>query len=933
MTVAVARGLLVAGTTSDAGKSLVTSGICRWLARTGVSVAPFKAQNMSNNSMVCPDGAEIGRAQWLQAQACGVTPEAAMNPVLLKPGSDRRSHVVVMGRPHGELSAGEWATGRKALSESAFAAFDDLVGRFDVVVAEGAGSPAEINLRQGDYVNLGLARAKDLPVVVVGDIDRGGVLAAMYGTLGLLEPADAAHVRGWIINKFRGDLDLLRPGLAMLEERTARPVLGVLPFLRDVWLDSEDALALGGWQGSVSPAGAGTGSGSASVSLTVAVVRFPRISNATDVDALAAEPGVRVVVTADPDVAAAADLLVLPGSRATLSDLAWLRSRGLDEAITARSRSGRPTLGICGGYQMLALELVDEDGVESSRPERVAGLGLLPATVAFRAEKHLGTPRGAWRGHDVTAYEIHHGVAQPASTPGAEPFLDGWALGPVWGTMWHGAFENDGFRREFLREVASRVGSRWRPDATAPGHRQRREEMLDRLGDAVEEHFDTAALMSLIDGSRPAPAPQPPASGRDAGPGPGGGRRVVVVGIGADGWSGLATASRAAIEQAGAVIGSPRQLRLLPAHVSAEQVRWPSPLRPAVAALVATYRASGLVVLASGDPMWHGIGTTLAAEVGASALTVLPHPSSVSLACAALAWPVEDTTVVSLVDAPPELVLAACHQGQRVLVLSRDGATPGAVAGLLSAHGYGGSQMTVLSGLGAATTGRRDGVARTWDAGPMDPLNVVAVRCRRDEGALAVGLTPGLADGVYEHDGQLTKREVRSITLASLAPEPGELLWDVGGGSGSVAIEWMRAHPRCRAVSFERRRDRANRIIANAARLGVPGLQVCVGDAPGVLVGQPRPDAVFIGGGLMLDGVVEACWTALRPGGRLVANAVTIESQSALATWRARLGGELTRIEVARAGAVGGFTAWRPAMPVVQWRAVTPAGHDERNAR
>jgi len=233
----VARGLLVAGTTSDAGKSLVTAGLGRWLARQGVSVAPFKAQNMSNNSMVCADGAEIGRAQWVQALACGVIPEAAMNPVLLKPGSDLRSHVVLMGRSWGELEAGEWATGRKMLAQRAFEAFRDLSSRFDVVIAEGAGSPAEINLREGDFVNMGLAQAVDLPVVVVGDIDRGGVLAAMYGTLALLDEADQARIRGWIVNKFRGDLSLLEPGLRILEERTARPVLGTLPFLYDVWLD------------------------------------------------------------------------------------------------------------------------------------------------------------------------------------------------------------------------------------------------------------------------------------------------------------------------------------------------------------------------------------------------------------------------------------------------------------------------------------------------------------------------------------------------------------------------------------------------------------------------------------------------------------------------------------------------------------------------
>jgi len=493
----VAKGLLVAGTTSDAGKSLVTAGLCRWLARQGVSVAPFKAQNMSNNSMVCADGSEIGRAQWVQALACGVIPEAAMNPVLLKPGSDLRSHVVLMGRSWGELEAGEWATGRKMLAQRAFEAFRDLSSRFDVVIAEGAGSPAEINLREGDFVNMGLAQAVDLPVVVVGDIDRGGVLAAMYGTLALLDEADQARIRGWIVNKFRGDLSLLEPGLRMLEERTARPVLGTLPFLYDVWLDGEDALAISGWSGADS---AGTPAESAASStLSVAVVRFPRVSNATDIDALAAEPGVDVRVTADPDAVRRADLVVLPGTRSTVADLEWMRGRGLGEAVLSRVAAGRPVLGICGGYQMLAEDIDDPDGVESGSAKTVAGLGMLPIRVRFEVDKHLGRPSGQWRGNAVTAYEIHHGVASPAPDGlEAEPFLDGWRSGPVWGTTWHGTFENDGFRRAFLTEVASQAGVRWRADPGAPGFAARRELMLDRLADAVDQHLDTVALAAIV---------------------------------------------------------------------------------------------------------------------------------------------------------------------------------------------------------------------------------------------------------------------------------------------------------------------------------------------------------------------------------------------------------------------------------------------------
>lgn len=349
--------LLVAGTTSDAGKTIVTTALCRAYARRGVEVAPFKAQNMSNNSMVCatPDGrgVEIGRAQWIQAVAAGVGPEAAMNPVLLKPGGDRRSHVVVMGRPGGSIDSKDFVGGRTHLRDAAYAAFDDLSSRYDLVVAEGAGSPAEINLRAGDYVNMGLAQHGAIPTVVVGDIDRGGVFAAMFGTLALLDATDQALVAGFVVNKFRGDVDLLRPGLAALRELTGREVYGVLPWHPDLWLDSEDALDLSGRRASEDEA-----------RLRVAVVRLPRISNFTDVDALGTEPGVDVVFASDARALAGVDLVVLPGTRATLEDLAWLRSRGLDRAVLDHAAAGKPVLGICGGFQMLGRRILDPAGVE-----------------------------------------------------------------------------------------------------------------------------------------------------------------------------------------------------------------------------------------------------------------------------------------------------------------------------------------------------------------------------------------------------------------------------------------------------------------------------------------------------------------------------------------------------------------------------------------
>ena len=452
--------LLVAGTGSDAGKSVLVAGLCRWLSRQGVKVAPFKAQNMSLNSFVTLDGAEIGRAQAMQAAAAGIEPSADMNPVLLKPGSDRRSQVVVLGHPEAEADAVGYRAHAPRLRQVALDSLARLRDAYDVVICEGAGSPAEINLRETDVANMGLARAAGLPVIVTGDIDRGGVFAAMYGTLALLSPEDQALICGFVINKFRGAPELLDSGLAMLRRLTGRPVYGVLPWQEGLWLDAEDSLSLSTRTLPPTPASTSASTSAQDYSTTVdhdflrvAVVRLPRISNFTDVDALAAEPGVLVRFATSPADLADADLVVLPGSRATVSDLAWLRDRGLAAAVTERARAGRPVLGICGGYQMLAGQVEDE--VESRRGV-VDGLGLLPVRVRFGAEKILGRPRGTALGAPVAGYEIHHGIVEvtdPAGS-GTEPFLDGCRRGPVWGTSWHGALENDEFRRRFLAEVA-----------------------------------------------------------------------------------------------------------------------------------------------------------------------------------------------------------------------------------------------------------------------------------------------------------------------------------------------------------------------------------------------------------------------------------------------------------------------------------------------
>ncbi|MCA1222025.1 precorrin-6y C5,15-methyltransferase (decarboxylating) subunit CbiE [Streptomyces sp. 8L] len=397
--------------------------------------------------------------------------------------------------------------------------------------------------------------------------------------------------------------------------------------------------------------------------------------------------------------------------------------------------------------------------------------------------------------------------------------------------------------------------------------------------------------------------------------------QITVVGVGADGWDGLAEPSRRALLAAEIVIGAPRQLGLLPAGVRAERVAWPTPLRPAVPALLAAHQDRTVCVLASGDPSHYGIGRALAETVGADRLRVLPHPSSLSYACARLGWPQEDTEVISAVGRPVERVAAALHDGRRLLVLSADAATPVAVAALLRERGYGPSDVHVLEVLGDAARERHvRGTADTWDEPPGDPLNIVAVACRRAPRTARLGAVPGLPDTAYEHDGQLTKRYVRAATLAALAPAPGELLWDIGGGSGSIGVEWMRTHPACRAVTVERDPVRAERAGRNARTLGVPGLTVVTGAAPGALAGLPGPpDAIFIGGGLTAPGLLEACWEALPEGGRLVANTVTLESEALLARWYGRHGGELVRLAVASAVPVGGFTGWRQAMPVTQW--------------
>jgi adenosylcobyric acid synthase len=495
------RGLLVAGTASDVGKSMVVAGLCRWLVRRGIKVAPFKAQNMALNSAVTPDGAEIGRAQVAQAAAARLPPEAAMNPILLKPSGERSSQVVVMGQAVAELDARAYQDLKRRLRAVVLEALAGLADRFEVVICEGAGSPAEINLRADDLVNLGLALAVGLPVVVVGDIDRGGVFASLFGTLALLEAADQALVAGFLVNKFRGDSAILAPGLEQLGRLTGRPVLGVLPWRPGLRLDAEDSVELETpTDEPAPPLGADP--------LQVAVVRLPWLSNFTDFDPLAAEPGVSVRFTAAPAEVLAADLAVVPGTKATVADLGWLRRMGLDRALPERAACGLPTLGICGGYQLLGRRVVDR--VESGVGE-VAGLSLLPVETVFEATKVLINPVGTvpWLGGvPASGYEIHHGRTRVL---GGEPALDsdggdpGCRRGAVVGVAWHGIFEGDDFRRAFLGWVAAQRGLDWvageRPFAAV------REQRLDVLGDLIADHADTAALDRLLDQGAPSDLP------------------------------------------------------------------------------------------------------------------------------------------------------------------------------------------------------------------------------------------------------------------------------------------------------------------------------------------------------------------------------------------------------------------------------------------
>ena len=479
-----AKRIMVQGTMSGAGKSLLCAALCRIFAQDGYRVAPFKSQNMALNSFVTRDGLEMGRAQVVQAQAAGVEPDVRMNPILLKPSSDTGSQVIVGGEVRGQMSAAAYFKMKRQLIPEILAAFDSLSEEADIVVIEGAGSPAEINLKADDIVNMGLAKLVDAPVLLAGDIDRGGVFAQLYGTVALLEPEERARIAGLVINKFRGDVDILRPGLAMLEEKTGLPVLGVVPYLH-VEIEDEDSLSERlNARDAVKP-------------LDVAVIRLPHISNFTDFIPLEQHELLGVRYVQRTRELGAPDLVILPGTKNTMEDLLWLRQSGLEAAVRKLAQAQTPVLGVCGGYQMLGQTLDDPAGTESGKPLSLAGLGLLPTRTTFDAQKRrtqvravaLGAP---FAGARMTGYEIHNG----RTTVNGEPFCrladgtpEGCVCKNVFGTYLHGLFDSGELTQALVKLLCARKGIS--PRETRPtSMAEYRQAQFDLLADGVRKALD-----------------------------------------------------------------------------------------------------------------------------------------------------------------------------------------------------------------------------------------------------------------------------------------------------------------------------------------------------------------------------------------------------------------------------------------------------------
>ena len=498
----MAKTIMIQGTASNAGKSLLAAGLCRVFRQDGWKVAPFKSQNMALNSFITADGFEMGRAQVVQAYCAGVAPDVRMNPILLKPTNDTGSQVIVNGVPRGTMGAVEYFRYKKALIPDMMEAFHSLAGEYDVVVIEGAGSPAEINLKQDDFVNMGMAKLANAPVLLAGDIDRGGVFASLYGTVKLLEPEEQDRIKGLIINKFRGDVEILRPGLTTLEQLTGKPVLGVVPML-DVDIDDEDSLS------SKLTGGERVGR------LDIAVIRLPRLSNFTDFNPLERMEGVTVRYVRSPGELGRPDLILLPGTKSTMDDLKWMRQNGLEALVLKHAARGGAVVGICGGYQMLGRVLSDPDGVESGGT--MAGMGLLPTETIFLGEKTRTRVDGAFRGGaglftalngvPFHGYEIHMG--ETAYLEDAVPLsrltcldraekLDGAARGNVWGSYVHGIFDSGAFAQALVNALLSAKGLT--PDAAAVDWETYQEEQYDKLAAGVRTSLDMDRIYGILNG-------------------------------------------------------------------------------------------------------------------------------------------------------------------------------------------------------------------------------------------------------------------------------------------------------------------------------------------------------------------------------------------------------------------------------------------------
>ena len=487
-----AKCIMVQGTMSGAGKSLLCAALCRIFAQDGYRVVPFKSQNMALNSFVTKDGAEMGRAQVVQAQAAGVEPDVRMNPILLKPSSDVGSQVIVNGKARGQMPAADYFKMKCSLIPDILEAYNGLAAENDIIVIEGAGSPAEINLKADDIVNMGLAKLVDAPVLLAGDIDRGGVFAQLYGTVELLEPEERARIKGLVINKFRGDVEILRPGLAMLEEKTHLPVVGVVPYLR-VEIEDEDSLSDRlSTESSVKP-------------LDIAILRLPHVSNFTDFIPLEQHPllGVRYVQRARQ--LGTPDLVILPGTKNTMDDLRWLRESGLEACILKLAAKGTPVLGVCGGYQMLGHTLADPDGEESGTPCTLPGLGLLPTDTVFNAEKHLSQTNATveaipFAGAKLTGYEIHAGRTTVAGSPFcilSDGTPEGCVQANVFGTYLHGLFDTGELTEKLTAFLCKRKGLDPAGAQLIPME-QYRQQQFDKLADGVRAALDMNAVYAAM---------------------------------------------------------------------------------------------------------------------------------------------------------------------------------------------------------------------------------------------------------------------------------------------------------------------------------------------------------------------------------------------------------------------------------------------------